>query len=133
MIEKTYNDILEHGYIDRNVDKRLVCNTITYVIDSVIKPLKSTLDDVFDADWLEYYVPVIAYFTNSELVMPLSYKTKNAGLLQNSGADYRAPSIDEIRALKDLYISRGEFYLKRLKKHLNKHITTHSTHFPIHV
>lgn len=131
--EDILKDLKENCYIDTNVDTRLVDVTIKYVLDTIIYPLDPEFTNE-NPDYVDIYLPAIAWYVNAELVIPLSYKTKNAGVIRNVGEGYTQSAESEVRNLREHYLSKAEIYLNRLKRHLNKHQKVNNTpHFPINL
>lgn len=117
-LEEIKGDLVAYSYIDKNVDARLVDVTLQWVFDAVIYPLNAAALEVEPAEFRAYYLPVLGWYVQAEVVLPLSFKSKNAGVVRNTG-DYQASALEELKAMRAFYLDKAEVYLKRLEAHLS--------------
>lgn len=62
----------------------------------------------------DYCVDYLIWKTMSEIQVPASFKTANAGTFQNSDAQKMTANIDDVQYLKEYYEDKARFYAKRL-------------------
>ena len=75
------------------------------------EPYKTLLDD--------YITPFLKFKVLSEIVIPLSYKYRNAGLVQSTGDHYQQSTMRDATAVQNHYDTRANVYHQRMTKYLN--------------
>lgn len=85
---------------------------------NVEEPYKTLLD--------EYIIPFLKFKVLSEIVIPLSYKYRNAGVVQSTGDHYQQSMMKDAITVQNHYATRSIFYHQRLTKYL----CTNSNLFP---
>lgn len=122
--------------IDHNVTLERVRDTLLYVQDSIIERVVGTclynqLKELVCSgdicleeykcyrDLLDNYLfPLAKYAVAQELMIPLSYKIRNAGVVQNTSDGLITTQANDIKYLIDYYRTRVEFYINRAVAYL---------------
>lgn len=65
-----------------------------------------------------YIKNCLLYEVASQIVIPLSFKTRNLGVIQNNDLNSVIPSTSDIQYLKDYYTDIAQFYEERLIEYL---------------
>lgn len=84
----------------------------------VEEPYKTLLD--------EYITPFLKFKVLSEIVIPLSYKYRSAGIVQSTGEHYQQSAMKDAVAVQNHYEMRANFYHQRMTKYL----TANADKFP---
>ena len=72
-------------------------------------------------DLLDNYIqPFLLYQVLSEIVIPVSYKMSNFGLMQSSDEKDYAVDNKQINLVREYYLNKANVYKKRLQDHLVK-------------
>lgn len=86
--------------------------------DSLTEPYKILIDD--------YITNYLKYKVLSEIVIPLSYKYRNAGIIQTTTNNTISTTLRDAQLVQNHYEMRATFYAERLTTYLN----TNSSIFP---
>lgn len=132
------------GYADDNLDMNYITPAIQVSQDMGLQPVIGTnlyrklqslvddgsIDDVANVKYKTlldtYIVPFLAFKTMSEIVIPISFKNKNQGVVTTSDDKSYQTDIKNVQYLKGYYDDRATFYLLRLSDFL----VTFSRDFP---
>lgn len=76
----------------------------------VTEPYKTLIDD--------YITQYLKYKVLAEIVVPLSYKYRNAGVIQTSGDHYQNSTMRDAVTVQNHYETRANFYHERMTKYL---------------
>lgn len=74
----------------------------------------------------EYITPFLKFKVLAEIVIPMSYKYRNSGVVQSTGDHYQQSTMKDATLVQNHYELRASFYAERLSKYLN----TNSNSFP---
>lgn len=85
-----------------------------------------TLDGQYKTLLDDYITPFLKFKILSEIVIPMSYKYRNSGLVQSAGEHYQQSTMRDATMVQNHYEQRATFYHQRLTKYLN----TNSGQFP---
>lgn len=80
-------------------------------LDKIEGHYKTLLDD--------YITQFLKYKVLAEIVIPLSYKYRNAGIVQSMGDHYQQSAMRDAVAVQNHYEARANFYHERMTKYLN--------------
>ena len=72
---------------------------------------KTLLDD--------YIIPFLKYKVLAEIVIPISYKYRNSGVVQSTGDHYQQSQMKDAILVQNHYDTRSNFYHQRLTSYLN--------------
>lgn len=67
----------------------------------------------------DYIKPYLTYMVQSLIVVPINYKIRNAGVIQQYDNGFTASQMKDTQYLKDYYDNKAEFYGNRLTEWLN--------------
>ena len=68
----------------------------------------------------EYIKPYLSYMVQSIIVVPITYKIRNAGVIQQYDQGFTSTQMKDTQYLKDYYDGKAEFYGNRLTTYLQK-------------
>lgn len=127
----TIDKLISDGYIDKNVDSNIIRNAVKYIQDSVVyntigkcifnKLIELALCGDIDCKeyccWKElkeiYIAPILIYGAQSEISIPLTYKTHQVGVKQISDDRIQSSGLSEIKAISRYYKDKMDFYVGR--------------------
>lgn len=79
-------------------------------------------ENVIYKDLLDAYIqPFLLYQVLSEIIIPVSYKMSNFGLMQSSDEKDYAVDNKQINLVREYYLNKANVYKKRLQDYLCKH------------
>lgn len=118
--------------VNNNIDGMYINPAIQVAQDMFLQPLlgsvlyKRICDDVaegtLDADYKllldDYITPFLEFRVMADIQIPLNYKLRNAGVVQNSDVNIQTVSLDELKYLTDFYENKATFYANRLSDFL---------------
>ncbi len=125
------NRLKKDSYIDANVSEDTLRVASLYIQDTIIEriigtclfnKLREIICEGFIEDMLyqyykvlldDYLFPVFVYGVQAEISIPLSFKNRNAGTIQNNSADVTQTGLDDIKYLNQYYQNKKDFYIKR--------------------
>lgn len=67
-----------------------------------------------------YIKPYLTYMTQSLIVVPLNFKIRNMGVINQYGTDTNTTDMKDTKYLADYYNQKAEFYANRLTTYLVK-------------
>ena len=67
----------------------------------------------------DYITNYLKYKVLSEITIPLAYKYRNAGIVQNAGEHYNNSQMKDAVLVQNHYELRANFYAQRLTQYLN--------------
>lgn len=131
------NTIKENFSLDKNVSTVYIIPTIKLSQDIHLQKILGTdlynfiRETVFNDPTLEatgnedvkylvdnYIKDTLLYFTLSELVLPISFKIRNLGVVSNNDEHLTNALITEVEYLKEHYKQYGQYYAERLSNYL---------------
>lgn len=68
----------------------------------------------------QYIKPYLTYMVQSLIAVPINYKIRNAGVIQQYDQGYSASTMKDTQYLKNYYDEKAEFYGNRLTEYLMK-------------
>lgn len=129
--EKT---LKSNGVINNNVDSMYILPAIEYAQDAGIQPLLGTklynkLMDLVESGEItgatdykylldEYTTPYLINKVTAEIQIPLTYKLRNQGVVQNTSDNTYLPSLKDIQFVIQNYENKANFYGKRMSDYL---------------
>lgn len=85
-------------------------------VDSGIE--RETIEGIY-AELLDNYIkPYLKYMTQSLLVVPINFKIRNMGVVNQFGTDAATSGLKDTQYLADYYGKRAEFHANRLTEFL---------------
>lgn len=124
------------GYVDDNLDMNYVTPAIQVSQDMGLQPVVGTnlyrklqslvgsgdINETSNTKYKnlldDYVIPFLAYKTMSEIIIPISFKNKNQGVVTTSDDKSYQTDIRNVQYLKGYYDDRATFYLLRLSDYL---------------
>lgn len=74
----------------------------------------NTLNDDYRELLEEHITPMLVWETLAQMVIPTTYKLRNAGVVQNYGEHIQTTTMSDANALKNDYETKSNFYQSRL-------------------
>ena len=129
--EKT---LKENGVINNNVDNMYIFPAIHYAQDAGLQPLigtklynrlmdmveDGTIGNNEDYKYLldEYITPFLLNKVTAEIQIPLAFKLRNQGVVQQTGENTYVPSLKDMQYETQNYENKANFYSNRLSDYL---------------
>lgn len=129
--EKT---LKENSVINNNVDGMYVLPAIEYSQDAGLQPLigtklynrlmdmveDGTIENNEDYKYLldEYITPFLLNKVTAEIQIPLAFKLRNQGVVQQTGENTYVPSLKDMQYVTQNYENKANFYGNRLSDFL---------------
>ena len=129
--EKT---LKENSVINNNVDGMYVLPAIEYSQDAGLQPLigtklynrlmdmveDGTIENNDDYKYLldEYITPFLLNKVTAEIQIPLAFKLRNQGVIQQTGENTYVPSLKDMQYVTQNYENKANFYGNRLSDFL---------------
>ena len=129
--EKT---LKENSVINNNVDGMYVLPAIEYSQDAGLQPLigtklynrlmdmveDGTIENNNDYKYLldEYITPFLLNKVTAEIQIPLAFKLRNQGVVQQTGENTYVPSLKDMQYVTQNYENKANFYGNRLSDFL---------------
>lgn len=131
--EKT---LKENSVINNNVDSMYILPAIEYAQDAGLQPLIGTklynalMDMVADGSIVEldnddykylldeYVTPYLVNKVTADIQIPLAYKMRNQGVVQQTGENTYTPSMKDTQFVIQNYENKANFYGQRLSDFL---------------
>lgn len=124
----------ENSIVNNNVDTMYVYPAIDYAQDAGLQPLigtklynklmdivaDGTITGTTDYKYLldEYIIPYLINKTTAEIQIPLAFKVRNQGLVQQTGENTYVPSLKDTQYVIQNYENKANFYGNRLTDYL---------------
>lgn len=124
----------ENSIVNNNVDTMYVYPAIEYAMDAGLQPLigtklynklmdivaDGTISGATDYKYLldEYIMPYLINKTTAEIQIPLAFKVRNQGLVQQTGENTYVPSLKDTQYVIQNYENKANFYGNRLTDYL---------------
>lgn len=132
--EKT---IKENSLVSNNVDGKYIQNAIRTAQDISLQPIigqklferlcegvsKQNLTELETELISTYIQPVLLNAVMSDLVLQLTYKFRNLGIVQTTDANIMIPSLNELQYIREDYNMKATFYMNRLSDFLEANCT----------
>ena len=129
--EKT---LKENSVINNNVDGMYVLPAIEYAMDAGLQPIigtklynrlmdmveDGTIENNDDYKYLldEYITPFLLNKVTAEIQIPLAFKLRNQGVVQQTGENTYVPSLKDMQYVTQNYENKANFYSNRLSDYL---------------
>ena len=129
--EKT---LKENSVINNNVDGMYVLPAIEYAMDAGLQPIigtklynrlmdmveDGTIENNDDYKYLldEYITPFLVNKVTAEIQIPLAFKLRNQGVVQQTGENTYVPSLKDMQYVTQNYENKANFYSNRLSDYL---------------
>ena len=129
--EKT---LKENSVINNNVDGMYVLPAIEYSQDAGLQPIigtklynrlmdmveDGTIGNNEDYKYLldEYITPFLLNKVTAEIQIPLAFKLRNQGVVQQTGENTYVPSLKDMQYVTQNYENKANFYSNRLSDYL---------------
>ena len=129
--EKT---LKENSVINNNVDGMYVLPAIEYSQDAGLQPIigtklynrlmdmveDGTIGNNEDYKYLldEYITPFLLNKVTAEIQIPLAFKLRNQGVVQQTGENTYVPSLKDMQYVTQNYENKANFYGNRLSDYL---------------
>lgn len=126
--------IKENSIINNNVDEMYLLPAIEFAQDAGLQPLIGTklynrlMDLVesreinIEADYKtlldEYVTPYLLNKVIADIQIPLAFKVRNQGIVQQTGDNTYVPSLRDVQYVKQDYENKANFYGQRLSDYL---------------
>ena len=123
-----------NGVINNNVDSMYIFPAIRYAQDAGLQPIIGTklynklMDLVEDGSITgatdykllldEYVTPYLINKVTADIQIPLSFKLRNQGVVQQTGTNTYVPSMKDIQYVIQNYENKANFYSNRLSDFL---------------
>lgn len=130
--EKT---LKENSVINNNVDGMYILPAIEFAQDAGLQPLLGTvlyeklMDLVADGSIVdapdykllldEYVTPYLLNKVTADIQIPLSFKLRNQGVVQQTGENTYTPSMKDLQYVVQNYENKANFYGNRLSDFLS--------------
>ena len=123
----------ENSVINTNVDEMYVLPAVEYAQDSGLQPLLGTklynrlmdlvesgITEENDYKYLldEYITPYLINKVTADIQIPLSFKLRNQGVVQQTGENTYVPSLKDMQYVAQSYENKANFYANRLSDFL---------------
>lgn len=106
-------------YLQQLIGTELLDRLYSDIANGTLKePYKELLDD--------HITNYLKYMVLSEITVPISYKYRNAGVVQANGDHYQQTTLRDAQMVANHYTLRANFYAERMSKFL----CTNSDKFP---
>lgn len=124
----------KNSVVNNNVDDMYLLPSIEIAQDAGLQPLLGTklynklMDLVADGSITgatdykylldEYIAPYLINKATADIIIPLSYKLRNQGMIQQTGENTYAPSLRDTQYVIQNYENKANFYGNRLSDYL---------------
>ena len=124
----------ENSVINNNVDEMYVLPAIEYSQDAGLQPIigtklynrlmdmveDGTIENNEDYKYLldEYITPFLLNKVTAEIQIPLAFKLRNQGVVQQTGENTYVPSLKDLQYVIQNYENKANFYSNRLSDYL---------------
>lgn len=124
----------ENSVINNNVDDMYVLPAIEYAMDAGLQPIIGTklynrlmdmvedgiIENNDDYKYLldEYITPFLLNKVTAEIQIPLAFKLRNQGVVQQTGENTYVPSLKDMQYVTQNYENKANFYGNRLSDYL---------------
>ena len=131
-------------FIPENLDAAYLTQPIVYAQDQLIQPVlggklyKRLLDGVKEDNLNEnelklltdYIQPVLVNQVLSDIVMEISFKVRNLGVVTTGDTNVYNASMKDCQYLQQMYADRAAFYVNRLEEYLRCNQNLFKPYFP---
>jgi len=144
-------DLKDLGFLTEELDEILVPNAIKYVQDSKVQNALGTklyfilleeinkkcdddlyiIPEKYNILLSNYIYTAVGYLVNGELMLPMTLKMKNKGLIESSDDRVTPQDSYTVKSTKTYYDDRGEFYLDMLVKYIQQNYQTYPEFFSV--
>lgn len=124
----------ENSVVNNNVDEMYVLPAIEYSQDAGLQPIigtklynrlmdmveDGTIGNNEDYKYLldEYITPFLLNKVTAEIQIPLAFKLRNQGVVQQTGENTYVPSLKDMQYVIQNYENKANFYSNRLSDYL---------------
>ena len=136
-----------NGVINNNVDSMYILPAIEYAQDAGLQPLIGTklynklmdlvadgsIVDATDYKFLldEYITPYLVNKVTADIQIPLNYKLRNQGVVQNSTDNTIVPTMKDLQYVIQNYEYKAIFYGNRLSDYLCVNATKYPEYYSV--
>ena len=123
-----------NGVINNNVDCMYIFPAIRHAQDARLQPIigtklynklmdlveDGTIENNNDYKYLldEYVTPYLINKVTADIQIPLAYKVRNQGVVQQTGENTYVPSLKDLQYVIQNYENKANFYSNRLSDYL---------------
>lgn len=128
------DNIKSNSVVNNNVDEMYILPAITTAQDMALQPIIGTklfrklqnlvadgsIQTEEDYKFLldEYINPVLLNQVTADLIIPISFKLRNQGFIQQTGDRTYVPSMADMQLIRQDYQNKADFYKVRLSEYL---------------
>lgn len=127
-------DELKNSVLNANIDSEYIEPAINEAEDVYLREilgdnLYETILDKIDTETLadkylelvdHYIKPYLTYKVQSLMVVPVNFKLRNAGVIQQYGQDFQTTGVEDTAYMMNYYNGKAEFYANRIERYLEK-------------
>lgn len=131
-------------FIPQNLDANYLTQPIVYAQDQLIQPVlggklyKRLLDGIKEDNLTEnelillkdYIQPVMINQVLSDIVMEISFKVRNLGVVTTGDTNVYNASMKDCQYLQQMYADRAAFYVNRLEEYLRCNQNLFKPYYP---
>lgn len=130
-----------YSLVNGNVDTQYILPAIQYAQDQGLQPLIGTrlyrtLCALVENEQIEenlpykellddYITPFLINKVMADIQVPVSFKIRNQGIIQNTGDNTYVPQIKDIQYVQQYYNNKADFYANRLTDFLCANVNTY--------
>lgn len=125
---------LKNSVLNANIDTEYIQPVIDeaqsiYLREILGDRLYSTINNRIESETLDgkyltlveqYIKPYLTYMVQSLIVIPINFKTRNAGVINQFEQGFNTASMKDTSYVKEYYDSKAQFYGNRLTEYLQK-------------
>ena len=130
-----------YSLVNGNVDSQYILPAIQYAQDEGLQPLLGTRlyrtlcalvennqiqENEAYKELLDVYItPYLINKVMADIQVPVSFKIRNQGIIQNTGDNTYVPQIKDIQYVQQYYNNKADFYANRLSDFLCANVNTY--------
>lgn len=130
-----------YSLVNGNVDSQYILPAIQYAQDEGLQPLLGTrlyrtICALVENNQLQgneaykelldvYITPYLINKVMADIQVPVSFKIRNAGIIQNTSDNIIVPQIKDIQYVQQYYNNKADFYANRLSDFLCANVNTY--------
>lgn len=130
----TINDIKRDGFVNANLEEEYLNSAIDevqniYVREILGDKLYKKIDDIVNIGPMtgkykelldDFIKPYMKYKVLSVICVPLNFKIRNAGIVNQYSPEMNTTSLEETKYIQNFYDGKAEFFENRMQKFLIK-------------
>ena len=126
-IEELKNSVLNANVDDEYIQPALTEAQDIYLREILGDKLYDTILGMIDAETLagkyqtlvdQYIKPYLTYEIQALICVPINFKIRNAGVINQYGQDFNTSGMKDTEYLKSYYDNKAEFYAGRMVRYL---------------